>query len=73
MTKFGKILQEMPRGMIEEIIKIEGTTRQNVSKLAKKWIRTIRRAKKMSQVFEEITGKKYKYTEFLEQKKDRIF
>lgn len=36
MTKFGKILQEMPRGMIEEIIKTEGTTRQNISKLAKK-------------------------------------
>ncbi len=73
MTKFGKILEEMPKGIITEIAKIEWISRQNISKLAKKGIKTIRRAKKMSQTFEEVTGRNYEYTEFLEQKKDRIF
>lgn len=68
MTKFGKILEKYETGMMSEIAMEESTSRQCIANLKSRWIRSIRRAKKMAKTFKKLKGVEYHYSDFLEKK-----
>ena len=68
MTKFGKIVEKYKTGIMSEIAMEENISRQCITNLKSRGIRSIRRAQKMAKTLKKLTGVEYHYSDFLEKK-----